>query len=172
MTGCEGASSPTSGGGGQRSEEPPSAPEPPPSASAADAAEEEALAAYRGMWEDMARAGESSDWRAPYLADHARGAALETITGSLYADHRNGLVTRGEPVLDPEVTSAEPPDEPSTVMVEDCGDSSDWLKYQADTGELAEGETGGRRAITAEVERQADGAWQVTRFAVEGLGSC
>jgi hypothetical protein len=120
----------------------------------------------------MAEAAETSDWKAPYLADHATGDALQTITGSLYADHRNGVVTRGEPVLDPTVTSAEPPEDPTTVMIEDCGDSTNWLKYEEDTGELVDDEPGGSQRIEAEVKRQPDGSWAVTRFGVWEVGSC
>jgi hypothetical protein len=144
----------------------------PTPSTAVDGARQESLAAYRGMWLDMAQAARTSNWRATYLADHATGDALTAITGSLYADHRNGLVTRGEPVLEPTVSSLDPPNDPTTVMIDDCGDSTNWLKYKENTDQLADDEPGGRQAIIAEVKRQTDGSWQVTRFAVESVGSC
>ncbi|MEU0924580.1 hypothetical protein [Streptomyces malaysiensis] len=66
----------------------------------------------------------------------------------------------------------DPLSDPNTVLISDCGDSTHWLKYRADNGKLADDEPGGRRSITAEVKRQSDGKWKVTRFAVEEIGSC
>ncbi|WP_218639565.1 hypothetical protein [Streptomyces acidiscabies] len=80
-------------------------------------------------------------------------------------------MTKGAPKNYPKVISAEPPDSPTRVMVSDCGDSTNWLKYRKDTGELADDTLGGRRAITAEVKKDA-GGWKVARFAVEAVGTC
>lgn len=157
---------------------PPLGPTSPPSTSAeqpetpADRASQEALAAYRGMWQDFVEAGVTSDWQSAALGRHATGIALTNLSRGLYADSYNGLVTRGEPVLDPRVTSVEPVDDPATVRVADCGDSSNWLKYRADTGVRADDNPGGRRMITAVVDLQADGLWKVSDYAVRDLGSC
>ncbi len=140
--------------------------------SAADTARQQAIAAYLGMWQDMAAAATTSDWQSPQLAQHATGAALQVISGSLYTDHRNGFVTKGAPENNPTVSSADPPDDPTTVLISDCGDSTNWLKYRADNGQPVGGEPGGRRSITAEVKKQPDGVWRVTRFAVQAVGTC
>ncbi|MFF1676123.1 hypothetical protein ACFVYG_08830 [Streptomyces sp. NPDC058256] len=124
------------------------------------------------MWQDMAQAATTSNWKSPKLAAHATGDALSVMSRGLYADHLNGLVSKGVPKNHPKVTSVNPPTRPTTVMIEDCGDSTHWLQYRKDTGKLADDTAGGRRAITAEVKEQTDGAWKVTRFAVERLGSC
>ncbi|MGP4083866.1 hypothetical protein [Streptomyces sp. KR55] len=120
----------------------------------------------------MAEAGETSNWRSPRLTQYATGDALSAITRGLYADHKNGLVSKGRPKNSPKVTEVDPAKNPTTVMISDCGDSTHWLHYRAATGKLADDEPGGYRAITAEVKAQADGQWKVTRFAVEGIGSC
>ena len=57
-------------------------------------------------------------------------------------------------------------------MISDCSDASAWLKYRADTGKPADDEPGGKHLIRAEVRLAVDGSWRVTRFAVEGTGSC
>ncbi|MFJ3779783.1 hypothetical protein ACIPX0_49790 [Streptomyces sp. NPDC090075] len=119
----------------------------------------------------MAEAAKTSDWDSPMLARHATGEALSAITRGMYADHLNGLVTKGEPKNVPKVSSATPTPDPTTVMISDCGDSTHWLKYRRDTGKPADGKPGGRQAITAEV-RKRNGAWKVSRFAVEAVGSC
>ncbi|MCA1708230.1 MAG: hypothetical protein LC808_35115, partial [Actinobacteria bacterium] len=141
----------------------------PPSSSAppspADAATEQAKAAYMGMWQAMAKAGETSDWQSPQLARYATGNALTTITRSLYADHVNRVVTRGMPTTSPQVSSVDPPNAPVTVMISDCGDSTNWLKYREGTTELVDDEPGGRHSIVAEVNKQVDGLWRVSQFA-------
>lgn len=135
-------------------------------------ARQRATVAYVGMWREMAKAGEESDWRSPNLSTYATGDALSTISRGMYADHLNGFVYKGRPKNYPKVTSMDPLSDPNTVLISDCGDSTHWLKYRADNGKLADDEPGGRRSITAEVKRQSDGKWKVTRFAVEEIGSC
>ncbi|MHA6631117.1 hypothetical protein ACU61A_37265 [Pseudonocardia sichuanensis] len=142
------------------------------SESDADRASRDGLAAYEAMWQDFAEAGLTSNWQSPELGRHATGIALTNLSRGLYADSYNGLVTRGEPLLDPRVTSVEPVDDPTTVRVADCGDSSNWLKYRVDSGARANDSPGGRRMITAVVERQSDGSWKVSDYAVRDLGSC
>jgi hypothetical protein len=141
----------------------------PPASSPVMVATKAAIAAYGGMWQDMAAAARTSDWQSSWIGRHASGDALLVISKSLYTDHLNGVVTRGAPAESPTVSSVDPPHDPTTVMINDCGDSSTWLKYR--NGQLFD-TPGGRRAITAEVNKQPDGSWKVTRFAVEALGSC
>ncbi|MGH3492777.1 MAG: hypothetical protein ACRDQ1_06030 [Sciscionella sp.] len=134
-------------------------------------ARQEAIESYVGMWHDMAAAATTSDWRSPRIGAHATGDALLVISKSLYTDHLNNVVTKGEPKNEPTVSSMNPPEDPTTVLISDCGDDSGWLKYRTD-GRLLNDAPGGRRAITAEVKKQPDGSWKVSRFAVEAVGSC
>lgn len=131
-----------------------------------------AAEAYEAMWRDVADASATSDWQAVSLDDHATGDALVVITDALRRDHERGLVAKGRPVHQPRVSAQDPQADPRTVRLEDCGDSTNWLKYRADTGELADDTSGGRRAITAEVIRVDDGSWKVSRFVVRGMGTC
>jgi hypothetical protein len=124
------------------------------------------------MWQDFVAAGRTSDWQSPLLGDHATGDALLQMSRGLYADHYNGLVTRGAPVDHLVVRSATPAAEPTTVIISDCGDSTHFLKYYASTGQLAPEGDGGRQAITAEALKAADGTWKIDRFAVEDVGTC
>lgn len=143
-----------------------------PSQTAADRAKQDALAAYRGMWQDFVEAGTTSDWQSPKLAQHATGLALTNLSRGLYADHYNGLITKGQPLLNPSVSSAEPAGDPVKIIVSDCGDSTNWLKYRADNGQLADDEPGGHHAINAIVEKQADGSWKVSDYGVHDVGTC
>lgn len=150
----------------QPSSAPPTTP-----ASPMDQAKQAALTAYRGMWHDFVVAGTTSDWQSASLGQYATGIALTNLSRGLYADHYNGLVTKGEPVLSPSVSSADPATDPKKIIITDCGDSTHWLKYRADNGQLDD-TPGGRRLINAIVEKQADGSWKVTDFGVHDVGSC
>lgn len=140
--------------------------------SPADTANQDATAAYLGMWADFTAAARTSDWQSPQLARYAADEALSVLSRGLYADHYNGLVTKGEPRLHPLVSSVDPPGAPTTVVISDCGDSTHWLKYHAQTGALADHEPGGKRAITATVEKQPGAGWKVTGLAVKAVGTC
>jgi hypothetical protein len=137
-----------------------------------DRAKQDALAAYRAMWQDFVTAGRTSDWQSSELGRHATGIALQTMSRGLYADHQNGVVTKGEPVLQPEVSSVEPATDPTKIVVTDCGDSTNFLKYDRETGLPVDDEPGGRQLINAVVELQSDGSWKVSDFGVHGVGSC
>jgi len=141
-------------------------------ASPAETAKHQAIAAYLGMWEDVVAVSATSDWQSPRLSNHTTGDALSVLSRQIYADHYNGLVSKGHPINNPAVQSVDPQDAPKTVMIHDCGDDSNWLKYRADNGRPADNEPGGKRNITAEVKLAVDGSWRVTRFAVEGVGTC
>ncbi|MEV8609535.1 hypothetical protein AB0383_16650 [Amycolatopsis sp. NPDC051373] len=141
-------------------------------ASPAEAASQKATKAYLAMWDDVAVVAATSDWQSPRLADHTTGDALSVLSRQMYADHANGLITKGHPVSVPVVQSVEPQSAPKTVMIRDCSDARGWLKYRTDTGKPADSESGGKHLINAEVKLAVDGSWRVTRFAVAGIGSC
>ncbi len=135
-------------------------------------AQRRAVDAYRAMWKDVADAATTSDWRSPVLAHHATGDALSVLSGQLYADHYNGLVSKGAPVNDPAVEAVTAQDPLTAIRIRDCSDATGWLKYRADTGQPADSSPGGTHLINAEVRLSVDGAWRVTRFAVGETGSC
>ncbi|SDJ02091.1 hypothetical protein SAMN05192558_10488 [Actinokineospora alba] len=137
-----------------------------------DKAKQDALIAYRGMWKDFVAAGTTSDWQSPTLGRYATGVALTNMSRSLYADHANGLVTKGEPTYEPAVSSVEPSDNPNKIVITDCSDDSRWLKYKAATGQLANDTPGGRHLINAIVLKQADGSWKVSEYGVHEAGTC
>ncbi|MFD4252504.1 hypothetical protein ACFWQL_22440 [Amycolatopsis thermoflava] len=143
-----------------------------PSATPADTAKQLAIAAYLGMWSDMAEAAITSDWQSPKLAQNATAEALSKMSRGLYADRYNGLITKGKPENNPQVESVEPADNPTVVNIVDCGDDSSWLKYRIDNGQPADDGPGGRRHINAMVKKAVDGSWKVTDFAIQDVGTC
>ncbi|MBW4717374.1 hypothetical protein KZQ38_09370 [Saccharothrix sp. SC076] len=124
------------------------------------------------MWQAYADAGTTSDWRSAALGKFAVGEALTSLTQGLHAAYEQGVVSRGQPNLAPVATTAEPAEAPTTVVVRDCGDSTNWTRHRADNGERAADDPTGRRRIEALVTRQSDRSWKVSRFVVREIGSC
>jgi hypothetical protein len=121
-------------------------------------AEAAVLAAYRAYWGDIIAAGKTADWRSPRLDDHATGAALAAVRGHYRALKTLGLVSRGTVKLDPRVAELRE----TTALVEDCTDTSRFLRRDAKTGALRE-----RPATepTGSVMRLVlvDGTWKVAK---------
>jgi hypothetical protein len=134
------------------------------------AAVQQALAAYRAMWDAYVAASNSGDPQSPALAQYATGSALQTMTKGLTANKSKGLTSKGSPQMDPHQTGFGPADAPTSVTIGDCLDDSHWLLYKAN-GELADNTPGGRRKVTAQVDK-VSGEWKVTAFAVQGVGTC
>lgn len=142
----------------------PSPASPSASLTAAQVAERDALAAYRGMWEDWVAIAATGDYQNPRLATHASGPALSLIYRGVYANWRDGLVARGEPVLSPKTSAATPPGNSDRITITDCVDSSNWLNYRTD-GQLENDTPGGRRFIQA-LAVQTAGEWKVDQLVV------
>lgn len=126
----------------------------------------EALAAYRSWWRDLAVVSASPDPASPRLNDHAMGGALELMRHGLETARKQGVVTRGSPRLDPEISSASG----DKVVIRDCVDGTDWLQYKQN-GELKNTVPGSHRKVDASV-RRVDGVWKVSDLYMHEAGSC
>ena len=129
-----------------------------------------ALTAYRGMWADLVSAARTSNFQSAQLSQYATGEALTLFVQGLARDQLHDIVTRGEPVLHPVVTSLSPNPDPTRATVTDCFDDTHWLEYKT-SGGLAKNAAGGRRATTAELVKAA-GTWKVTQITVGKTGTC
>ena len=141
-----------------------------PSLNARTVTEQDALTAYRGMWKSFADAAKTADYHAPGLRDYTSGQALALIVPSLYVDHTQGKVIKGDLRFDPTVTTVKPEQTPTEVTVEDCVDMTQWLEYKK-SGELWDDKPGGKHRNTATVKKAA-GTWKVDSFRLEGKGTC
>ncbi|WP_086820247.1 hypothetical protein [Allokutzneria sp. NRRL B-24872] len=150
---------------------PPQSAAPTTRSSPEDAAKAASVAAYLGMWRDFVAAAATADWQSPTLGRHATGTALSTLSRGLYADHYNGLISKGAPTHNAEVSSVDTQSNPTTVIVRDCSDSTNTTKLRSD-GQPAGDSPGGHHLINATVQQQPDGAWRVTDFGVQEVGSC
>ncbi|WP_194891968.1 hypothetical protein [Catenulispora pinisilvae] len=143
-----------------------------PNADPVAVARQNSVAAYKGMWDDMSKAGETANWNDPALGTHATDSALNILVKILKADDSDGAVLKGgPPTMNPTVTSMEPSVNPTVVTLKDCLQSAKWLMYRKSTGALWDDKPGGNRATTAEVV-QSQGVWKVVAFSSAALGSC
>jgi hypothetical protein len=122
------------------------------------------------MWADLVEAATTSDYQSPLLSQHASGDALTLFVQGLARDQLHGIVTKGEPVLHPQVTSLSPSGHPTNATITDCFDDTHWIEYTA-SGGLAKNAHGGRRATSA-VLKESNGTWKVTQLTVGATGTC
>jgi hypothetical protein len=144
-----------------------STPSPTPSA---DAGSVQALAAYRAMWQAMVDAGRTADYRSPALGRHATGQAQALLVSGLYDAHRQGVVIKGEPKMQPKVTALKPAETSQAAEIVDCLDARNWLNFKR-SGDLRDQTPGGRHRVTATVGHLSSG-WKVTRLRVQDVGTC
>jgi hypothetical protein len=138
--------------------------------SATQPATDPAVDAYQSMWTAYTRAGLTANPDHPDLARYATGLALTTLRNGLAGYRKQRQVLKGDLVTAPHPANASPANEPTTVSIVDCLDTTNFLVYRAD-GRLADDEPGGRRAVRATVIRSADG-WKVSSFGVQQVGTC
>jgi hypothetical protein len=122
------------------------------------------------MWTDLATAARTSDYQSPLLPRHASGSVLTLFVQGLARDQLHGIVTRGHPVLHPQITSLSPSGDPTTAIVRDCFDDTHWIEYKT-SGGVAKNPSGGRRSTSAHLE-ESDGTWKVTELTVGATGTC
>ncbi|MCY9785183.1 hypothetical protein KIK06_14965 [Nocardiopsis sp. EMB25] len=119
--------------------------------------------AYLGMWGTVVEGSHEGTVGHPDLDEYASGQALELTSAML-----QGVVAIGEPVLNPQVVATELDDDPVTVRVEDCVDSSGWLV--TDEGEPAD--VGERKRLVSASVVSTDHGWRVDDLWLEDYGSC
>ncbi|MCQ4084387.1 hypothetical protein NGB36_28350 [Streptomyces sp. RB6PN25] len=142
-----------------------------PSASAAIPARQlAALSAYRAMWNDLVHASLTADVNAPQLSDHASAGALQLLRYGLEQEQKEGVVSKGQPVLDPVVVSSQPTAQPVKYALRDCFDDTHWLQYTK-SGKLKNDVPGGHHLTDATVELN-DGTWKVTSLYLHEAGTC
>lgn len=124
------------------------------------------LAAYRAFWDDMIAVGATADWRSPRIDDHATGQVLLDAQATYRALNRRGLVARGTVKVRAKVLAIKG----SAATVYDCNSTSNFLAYDAATGELRDESSGKSNGMTVTLVRR-DGTWKVAR-AVTEVGKC
>lgn len=130
-----------------------------------------ALDAYRGMWRAYVDASRIPDPQHADLPKYTQGDALKVFVNGLASMQRDGLVGQGDVTLHPKATTVRPNASPPTVDIEDCVDTSKTRLLKTDGSPYAD-TPGGRQSAKATVSRLDDGAWRVTSFALQSVGTC
>ena len=142
-----------------------------PSQDAGSTADARAIAAYRGMWNAYAAAGESVEPGHGDLARYATGEAFEALSGALDGYSKKEQAMKGRPVLKPRVLSRSPGNPVKQMEIKDCADTSNWSVYDKN-GDPVDDTPGGRRSIGATVLDTGNGVWKVSLFGVREVGTC
>ena len=133
---------------------------------AADAREAAVLADYRAFWDDMIAVGATANWRSPRLDDHATGSALAAAQATYRDLNQRGLVARGTVKVRAKVLAIKG----NTATVYDCNSTSNFLAYDAKTGELQGRSSGRSNGKTVTLVRR-NGTWKVANSVTE-VGNC
>jgi hypothetical protein len=135
-------------------------------AATADARAAAVLADYRAFWDDMIAVGATANWRSPRIDDHATGQAVLDAQATYRSLNRRGLVARGTVKVRPKVLSIKG----NKATVYDCNSTSNYLAYDAATGELRDKSSGRSNGMTVTLVR-TNGVWKVAK-AVTEVGKC
>jgi hypothetical protein len=125
---------------------------------------------YQAMWADLVVAARTSNYQSKLLPQHATGDALSLLVQGLATDRVLGIVTKGQPVLQPRVSSLTPAANPTKASITDRFDNTGWIEYKAN-GKLQKNARGGRRSTTADLVRTG-GTWKVTELTIQKTGTC
>ncbi len=124
------------------------------------------LADYRAFWDDMVAVGRTANWRSPRIDDHATGQALAEAQATFRSLKSRGLVARGTVKVDAKVLSIKG----GTAVVYDCNSTSNFLAYDAASGELRDKSSGRSNGKTVTMLLQG-GTWKVAKTVTE-VGRC
>lgn len=132
-------------------------------------AEDLALEAYEDMWAVYVEASHSGESDPAELDRYATDQAAEHIRETLGERADAGEVARGEPVLSPEVGEVSDDE----IVVDDCVDVSEWVREDAESGELIEEQSEDPVQRRVEATAEYDGlSWRVSEFLIGQRDSC
>lgn len=131
--------------------------------------EDEALDAYASMWGVLVEESHHVEPDHSDLELYAVGDALALVQHGLGEEAEDGVISRGEPTFSPEVVT----NEEDHVTLEDCMDSTTWLREDSETGELMEPSPEDPLLRRVDATVTFDGlAWKVTDLQIWEIGSC
>ncbi|QVQ53366.1 hypothetical protein J4H86_06295 [Spiractinospora alimapuensis] len=131
--------------------------------------EELALEAYEGMWDVYIEASQEGEAAPSDLERYAMGQAAEHILGTLSERAEAGEVALGRPEISPDVGDVGD----TEIVIDDCVDSSEWLRGDAESGEALEDDPTEPLMRRVEATVVYDGlAWRVEEFLIGQRDSC
>jgi hypothetical protein len=141
----------------------PSAPPASPSANAEEAeARTKAVEAYNKLREAQVAASAKADVSGGDVDKYAADPLLSEIRNNLYFKRQQGLVTKGAPKWNVEVTKVNVATRPFTVTLEDCFDGTGWQTVFKDSGKSAAVPGQAKKyLVRAEAVQYDDGRWLI-----------
>lgn len=132
------------------------------------------LAAYRGFWRaQVTTLNNPRREPPPALKRYAIDKALADVRASVLIYRHGGIEMRGQPVLDPEISTWSGTPSPSaTATIADCVDSTDWQPVYAATGKSAAAPDQNSRVIVESTVVQRAGRWVVRTSVAHRDQSC
>jgi hypothetical protein len=121
------------------------------------------LAAYHGYWDALIAAGKTADASNPALARFATGAALSEARSHFAGLKQAGQVDLGTVALHPTIVSVAA----KVASIQDCADTTHWLRRDAATGALRETPATAPEKDTV-VLLLTDGTWKVSYVTRKG----
>ncbi|MFJ7004477.1 hypothetical protein [Streptomyces sp. SID8385] len=130
------------------------------------------LAAYEGMWRELAVAVQKPSAGGTRIEDYASGEALATVRRDVRTMREAGTRANGRLGHEPEVTKMDPGASPPTATVRDCVDLKDWETTRDGTPVPLPSGQPMRYRTTAQVEQWDDGRWRVITYTQHGEQAC
>lgn len=143
---------------------PSSAPPASPSANPEEVeARTKAVEAYDGLREAQIAASAKADTSGGDLAKYAAGTLLSELKYDLILKKEQGMVTKGKPTWNVQVTKVNIATRPFTVALEDCFDGTNWQTVFKATGKSAAvpGQTK-KYVVRAQAVKYDDGRWLIS----------
>jgi hypothetical protein len=100
-------------------------------------AKDDVLAAYRGYRDAYEQAGRTADAKNPDIAKYTGEPLLGRVLHGLSVRKANGIVTEGQSVSNPTVTSVQLDASPPTADIDDCVDNTNVKAVYQATGKSA-----------------------------------
>jgi len=123
---------------------------------------------YRTMWADLVIAARTSNYQSKLLPQHATGDALSLLVQGLATDRALGIVTKGQPVLEPRVSSLTPAAESTKASITDCFDNTSWIEYKTTEHYKRTPLTAGGQPRQTWSERVVPGRWPSSPYRKRG----
>ncbi|MFD8339274.1 hypothetical protein ACFV42_42625 [Streptomyces solisilvae] len=112
------------------------------------------LAAYRSYWSEQVKAYSKASVKDTDLDKYASADALGRAEGDVLSLQKAGVVTRGKPTSDPEVTQIDMDRQVPQATINDCIDVSKWISVNRKTGKTVPPPRGQLKRYTTTIEAE------------------
>ncbi|MFI0772595.1 hypothetical protein ACH4TQ_48230 [Streptomyces sp. NPDC021218] len=112
------------------------------------------LTAYRSYWHEQVKAYSKASVKDTDLDKYASADALGRAEGDVLSLQKAGVVTRGKPTSNPEVTRIDMDRQVPQATINDCLDVSKWISVNRKTGKTVPPPKGQLKRYTTTIEAE------------------